>query len=110
LSADLTSFVRLSTALAGEKALPVHLAKAYFDRASAQLKDKLSVLLARFDDLVKGGKDPVIALRENILPDRELGHAANVVLLLWYIGGTQNAAGDWEVGLFFSSPCPRSDR
>src|SRR5437762_12867419 len=98
MSADLPSFLRFSTALVGEKKLPDDLAKAYFDRASAQLKDQLSVLLARFEDLVKGGKDPVIALRENILPNGELGHAAKVVLLLWYIGGIQNAAGDWEMG------------
>jgi len=98
MSADLPSFVRLSKTLVGRKKLADDLARAYFDRASAQLKDQLSLLLARFEDLVKSGKDPVSALRENILPNAELGHAAKVVLLLWYTGGIQNAAGDWELG------------
>jgi hypothetical protein len=45
------------------------------------LKDHLGALLAKFDDLVKSGKDPVIAVREDILPNAELGPAAKVVLL-----------------------------
>ena len=95
--ASVASFERFSVALTGEKKLPEDLAKAYFDRAKAQLKDQLEALLARFDQLVKGGKDPAMAIREDILTDPKLGPAAKVVLLLWYLGGIQNAAGDWEM-------------
>jgi hypothetical protein len=87
----------LSAVLTGEKNLAADLAKPYFDRAHAQLGDRLEALLQKFDDLIKAGKDPDSAIREDILPDAEVGPAAKVVLLLWYIGGIQNPAGDWEM-------------
>jgi hypothetical protein len=97
MGATLASFLRLSKVLTGKKTLPEDLAKAYLERARAQLKDELSALLAKFDELVKGGKDPTSALRDDILPNPDLGPTAKLVLLLWYIGGIQNVAGDWEM-------------
>jgi hypothetical protein len=88
-------FARFSMVLTGDNNLPADLARPYFDRAQEQLKDRLNALLGKFDELIKAGKDPVTAIREDILPDAELGPAAKVVLLLWYIGGIQNTAGDW---------------
>lgn len=95
---SLASFVRLSTVLTGEKTLPDDLAKAHFVRASAELKDQLAALLTKFDNLLKSGKEPASAIREDILPDQVLGLTAKLVLLQWYIGGFKNADGDWEMG------------
>jgi hypothetical protein len=96
-AAPVRRFARFSAVLTGEKHLPDDLVKAYFDRAHTQLKDRLDALLTKFEGLVQGGKDPAAAIREGILPDPDLGAAAKVVLLLWYLGGIQNAAGDWEM-------------
>jgi hypothetical protein len=93
----LASFDQLSAVLVGEETLPDDLAAIYFAQAKSTLKDKLSALLTRFDELLHGGKDPVTVIRDHILPDAELGATARVILALWYTGGIQNAAGDWEV-------------
>jgi hypothetical protein len=90
-------FARFSMILTSNQNLPADLAKSYSDRAHAQLGDRLERLLRKFEDGIKAGKDPEAAIREDILPDVELGPAAKVVLLLWYIGGIQNPAGDWEM-------------
>jgi hypothetical protein len=97
VKAALASFVRLSAALVGEETLPDDLAAIYFAQAKADLKDKLGALLTRFDELSHGGKDSATVIRDHILPDPDLGAAARVILALWYTGGIQNAAGDWEV-------------
>lgn len=93
----LASFVRLSAVLVGEENLPDDLAAMYFAQAKSTLKDKLGALLKRFDESLHGGKDPVTVVREHILPDADLGAVAEVILALWYTGGIQNAAGDWDV-------------
>ena len=97
VKAALASFVRLSTALVGEEHLPDDLAAIYFAQAKSTLKDQLGALLTRFDELLHGGKDPVTVVRDHILPDADVGATARVILALWYTGGIQNAAGDWEV-------------
>jgi hypothetical protein len=97
MTRSLVSFVQLSTVLTGQKKLPDDLVTAYFDRASSLLRDRLDALLIRFESLVKAGIDPILVVRENILPNVELGATAKVVLLLWYVGGIQNTDGDWEM-------------
>jgi hypothetical protein len=97
MGAALASFIRLSGVLVGEKDVPEDLAAVYFEQANAALENKLTALLARFDKLLLEGKDPALAVRENILPDAECGPVAKLILSLWFIGGIQNAAGDWEV-------------
>jgi hypothetical protein len=93
----LASFVRLSAVLVGEENLPGDLAAIYFAQAKADLKEKLVALLTQFDELLHGGKDPVTVMRDHIWQDADLGATAKVILALWYTGGIQNAAGDWEV-------------
>ncbi len=97
VKAALASFVRLSTVLVGEENLPDDLAAIYLAQAKSTLKDKLGALLTRFDELLHGGKDAVTVIRDHILPDADFGATARVILVLWYTGGIQNAAGDWEV-------------
>ncbi len=97
MKAALASFVRLSTVLVGEENLPDDLAGIYLAQAKSTLKDKLGALLTRFDELLHGGKDAVTVIRDHILPDADFGATARVILVLWYTGGIQNAAGDWEV-------------
>src|SRR5689334_10121883 len=98
MAATLSSFAQLSSVLTGQKSVPGDLAQLYFDRVSVDLKDQLGALLCKFDDLVKTGKDPALAVRSDLLPDPELGPSVKVILLLWYIGGIQNVAGDWVMG------------
>ena len=97
MGAALASFVRLSTTLTGQEGLPEDLATVYFDQAKQTLAGKLTALLERFDKLLRDGKDPSVAVRDDILPDAQWGPPARMILSLWYIGGTKNAAGDWEV-------------
>jgi len=91
------TFLQLSRVLTAEATLPVDLANAYFTRAERQLGPPLGALLDRFAALVDGGGDPVEIVRTQILLDAAHGPAARTVLLLWYLGGIQNAAGDWDM-------------
>jgi hypothetical protein len=97
LQKQFETFLRLSEALTAETTLAVDLADAYFKRAGADLGAGFSALLDRFAAATAGGANPVDVIRTQILPDEKLGPAARTVLLLWYIGGIQNAAGDWEM-------------
>src|SRR3989442_1465701 len=96
-AAAVPTFLQLSRVLTAERTLPADLADVYFRRAQDHLGPKLGALLDRFATLVKGGGDPVDIVRVEILPDATHGPSARTVLLLWYIGGIQNAAGDWEM-------------
>ena len=78
------------------KTLDADLADAYFQSARGNLNAKLDALLTHFDDLVTNGRDPVAAVREAILPDKEDGPSAKLILLLWYTGGIQ-IGKDWDV-------------
>jgi hypothetical protein len=93
----LASFLRLSKVLVGEENLPDDLVATHFEQANTALQDSLSALLERFDELLREGKDPTLAVRENIWPDARLGSAAEAILSLWFIGGIRNADGDWDV-------------
>jgi hypothetical protein len=92
-----SSFLRLSSVLTGEKTLDADLVSQYFERARGQLGPKLDALIARFEELVAGGQDPVKAVGEKIIPSPDHGPSTRLVLLLWYIGGIQNSAGDWQM-------------
>jgi len=98
MSASLASFAKLCAVLVGRKNVPDDLAQVYFHRARIELKDQLDAVLGRFDDLVRAGRDPVLAVRSDLLPDAKFGATVKVILLLWYIGGIQNATGDWVMG------------
>jgi hypothetical protein len=91
-------FLRLSSVLTAERSLPADLVEIYFERAQETLGPKLDVLLGRFGtSLATGSRDAIDIVREEILASPDHGPVAKVVLLLWYIGGMQNAAGDWEM-------------
>ena len=91
----LSIFVRLSRVLTGKETLDPDLSVAYFERAHVELTTNLDTLLGRFAALESSGRDPVGAVRDEIMPDPTLGSAAKVILLLWYIGGIKNVGGDW---------------
>lgn len=91
------TFHQLSLVLTAARVLPSDLVKAHFKHAEDELGSKLTALLDRFATLTGNGRDPVEVIREEILTDANLGPAAKTVLLLWYIGGIRNAAGDWAV-------------
>jgi hypothetical protein len=78
--------------------LDASLAELYFERIREAAGSQLNDLLDRFQTLIKAGHDPVVAVRDEILPDTVLGPVAKAVLLLWYIGGIQKTPnGDWEM-------------
>jgi hypothetical protein len=91
----LASFIRLSSALAGDDQLPPDLAAAYFEQARSALADELPALLARFAAVLQDGVDPVTVLRRHLLPDPRWGPPSKVVLASWFNGGIKNADGDW---------------
>jgi Membrane bound FAD containing D-sorbitol dehydrogenase len=78
--------------------LDAGLAELYLERMREAVGSQLDDLLNRFQALVKAGHDPVVAVRDEILPDTVLAPVAKAVLLLWYIGGIQKTPnGDWEM-------------
>jgi Membrane bound FAD containing D-sorbitol dehydrogenase len=90
-------FLHLSRVLTAH-ALDSHLAELYLERMRDAAGSQLDDLLDRFQALVKDGNDPVVVVRNEILPDTVLGPIAKAVLLLWYIGGIQRTpGGDWEM-------------
>jgi hypothetical protein len=91
------TFHQLSLVLTAARVLPSDLVQSHFKHAEEELGSKLTELLDRFATLTENGRDPVQVIREEILTDANLGPTAKTVLLLWYIGGVRNAAGDWEV-------------
>jgi hypothetical protein len=91
------TFLHLSQALTAENFLPADLVDAYFKRMQDNLGSQFAALLARFEFLIKTGRNPVDIVRDDILPDTNLGPTAKTILLLWYTGGIKNAAGDWEM-------------
>ena len=93
----LSIFVRLSRVLTGKEALEPDLSKAYFERARAALTTNLDALLERFAALESSGKNPVDAVRDEIMPNPTFAAAAKLILLLWYIGGIKNVSGDWDM-------------
>ena len=97
MTASLESFLRFSAVLTGADSLPDDLGNAYFERAREHLNATLNEVLAEFDAAVQSGKDPVLVVRDDLFPNARLGGAVKTILLLWYIGGIQNAAGDWEM-------------
>jgi len=96
MTEQFSTFMQLSSALTGEKTLPEDLGRAYFERTKKNLNQGLADLLDKFSELVRSGKDPEAAIRENIFPDAGLGPGAKIVLLLWYNGGIK-VGGDWEL-------------
>ena len=95
---QLQVFLRLSSILTAEQALPTDLNETNFKRAQQNLGPKLDALLDRFSSLlVAGNRDPIDIVRDDILSSPDHGPVARTILLLWYIGGIQNAAGDWEM-------------
>ena len=97
MPASLASFTQLSCALVDAKDLPPDLAQDYFTRAAAALDGRLDLLIARFEQLIQAGRNPVSVVRDDLLPDAALAQAAQAILLLWYTGGIHNASGDWEL-------------
>ncbi len=95
---QLQLFLRLSSVLTAERTLPADLGETYFNRAQQNLGPKLDALLARFGALLAAGnRDPIDVVRDEIFSSADHGPVAKTILLLWYIGGIQNAAGDWEM-------------
>jgi len=98
METPLQLFLRLSSVLTAERALPADLVEIYFKRAQQSLGPKLDALLARCGALLAAGnRDLIDIVRDEILASPDHGPVAKTVLLLWYIGGIQNAAGDWEM-------------
>jgi hypothetical protein len=94
----LKTFLDLSSVLTGHKVLPIDLGTAYFERAQQSLGNKLDALLDRYSQLIgNSGHVPIDTIRTEVVSNPDLGPPAKTVLLLWYIGGIQNAAGDWEM-------------
>ena len=90
-------FLRLSRTLTAHELDP-ELAVAYWERTQRTMGSQLDVLVDRFEELVKAGRDPIAAVREDIFPDGILGATAKTILLLWYTGGIQNpVSSDWEM-------------
>lgn len=90
-------FLHLSQVLTAHR-LDAYLVEPYLKRMRDALGSQVDDLLDRFQALVKAGQDPILALRNEILPDKVLGPVAKAVLLLWYTGGIQNTlGGDWEL-------------
>jgi len=98
METPLQLFLRLSIVLTAERSLPADLVEIYFQRAQETLGPKLDILLARFGTfLAAGDRDAIAIVRDGILASPDHGPVAKAVLLLWYIGGMQNAAGEWEM-------------
>ena len=98
IQTPLQLFLQLSSVLTAEPSLPVDLVEIYFNRARQNLGAKLDVLLDRFGTLLAAGnRDVVNIVHDEILASPDHGPVAKTILLLWYIGGIQNAAGDWEM-------------
>jgi hypothetical protein len=87
------TFLHLPQALTAENFLPADLVDADFKRMQDNLGSQLAALLARFEVLIKSGRNPVDIVRDDILPDTNLGPTLKTILLLWYTGGIKNAAG-----------------
>ena len=96
-SASFGAFCRLSAALIGEAVVPDERARGHYERAMVEWRDSLTALLLKFDAARAAGKDDVAVVREDLLPNAEVGATAKNLLLLWYTGGIQNAAGDWQI-------------
>lgn len=90
-------FLHLSRVLTAHE-LDEELAKLYLERTRQAFGTQVADLLDRFKSLLSAGRDPIRAVREDILPDPVLGPVAQTILLLWYIGGIQApGGGDWQM-------------
>ena len=90
-------FLHLSRVLTAHE-LDEGLAKLYLERTRQVAGTQVDDLLDRFKSLLSAGRDPIRAVREDIMPDQVLGPVAQTILLLWYIGGIQApGGGDWQM-------------
>jgi len=92
------SFLRLSLALVGRTKLDLDLAATFYQRARQRPEVKLEALLAFFDATVASERNPADGEAvQKILSSPEFGPPAKQILLLWYLGGFQDADHNWEV-------------